>query len=87
MRAIGVYNCGGPEALQMIELPEPHAVPGQVRISVRAATVNPVDAVIRAGAAVAFRTASPPSCQGKVPGQGPVFDLDLVCGPLSVTAG
>ncbi len=59
MRAIGVYNCGGPEALQMIELPEPHAGPGQVRISVRAATVNPVDAVIRAGASRSARRHRP----------------------------
>jgi len=40
---------GGPEVLQLIETGEPHAGPGQVRIAVRAAGVNPVDWRIREG--------------------------------------
>ncbi len=43
MRAIGVRTFGGPENLEVLDLPEPHAGPGQVRIRVRAATVNPTD--------------------------------------------
>ena len=41
MRAIGVTEFGGPEALHIVELPEPQAGPGEVRIRVRAAAVNP----------------------------------------------
>ncbi|WP_162240258.1 NADP-dependent oxidoreductase [Frigoribacterium sp. Leaf164] len=49
MRAIGVRHYGGPEELMAVDLPEPHAGPGQVRIRVHAAAVNPVDAIIRSG--------------------------------------
>src|ERR1700755_3343455 len=34
---------GGPEVLQIVDLPDPHPGPGQVRIAVRAAGVNPSD--------------------------------------------
>ena len=34
---------GGPEVLSLGEAPEPHAGPGQIRIKVRAASVNPAD--------------------------------------------
>ena len=43
MRAVGLFTHGGPEVLQVVELPEVHAGPGQVRIRVHAATVNPTD--------------------------------------------
>ncbi|MFC7404517.1 NADP-dependent oxidoreductase [Georgenia alba] len=49
MRAVGVREFGGPEALEVLELPEPHAGPGQVRLHVAAATVNPSDVATRAG--------------------------------------
>lgn len=49
MRAVGVRAFGGPEALEVLELPEPHAGAGQVRVAVRAATVNPTDRAIRNG--------------------------------------
>lgn len=49
MRAIAVTEFGGPEALRVLELPDPHAGPGEVRIRVRAATVNPTDTGLRAG--------------------------------------
>lgn len=49
MRAIAVTEFGGPEALHVVELPEPHAGPGEVRIGVRAATVNPTDTGLREG--------------------------------------
>ena len=52
MRAVGVTKFGGPEALEVIELPTPHAGPGQVRIRVHAATVNPTDTYVRNGARV-----------------------------------
>jgi len=49
MKVVGVSRFGGPEALRVFEVPEPHAGPGEVRIRVHAATVNPGDTVLRAG--------------------------------------
>lgn len=49
MRVIGVTEFGGPEQLRALEVPEPHAGPGEVRIRVHAAAVNPTDTVVRAG--------------------------------------
>ncbi|MFD8249603.1 MULTISPECIES: NADP-dependent oxidoreductase [Nocardia] len=49
MRAVGIYEFGGPEQLQVLDLSEPHPGPGQIRIRVHAAGVNPADTVIRAG--------------------------------------
>src|SRR4051812_38695897 len=43
MRALQYTEHGGPEVLTWGEAPEPHAGPGQVRITVRAASVNPLD--------------------------------------------
>jgi NADPH:quinone reductase-like Zn-dependent oxidoreductase len=34
---------GGPEVLEVREIPEPHADPGEIRIRVRAAGLNPMD--------------------------------------------
>ncbi|GAB3666634.1 NADP-dependent oxidoreductase [Nocardioides korecus] len=50
MRAIGINQFGGPDALEVLDLPEPHAGPGEVRIRVHAATVNPTDTGLRSGA-------------------------------------
>lgn len=49
MRAVVVAGYGGPEVLQQIEIAEPHAGPGAVRIRVHAATVNPADTLLRIG--------------------------------------
>jgi NADPH:quinone reductase len=51
MRAVVVRTYGGPEALEIEELPLPVPGPGQVRIRVRAAAVNPVDVFVRSGIA------------------------------------
>ena len=60
MRAVGLFAHGGPEALQVIELPEVHAGPGQVRIRVHAATVNPTDVGVRNGVRAEQQKADPP---------------------------
>jgi NADPH:quinone reductase-like Zn-dependent oxidoreductase len=60
MRAIGVMKHGGPEALEIVELPEPHAGPGQVRIRVHAATVNPTDVGVRNGTRAEMQKVDPP---------------------------
>jgi NADPH:quinone reductase-like Zn-dependent oxidoreductase len=50
MRAAGVTEFGGPEALHIVDVePEPLG-PGQVRLRVQAATVNPTDTYARSGA-------------------------------------
>ncbi|MGZ3943784.1 MAG: NADP-dependent oxidoreductase [Mucilaginibacter sp.] len=43
MKAVRFSGYGGPEVLQVVKIDEPHAGPGQVRIAVRAAGVNPSD--------------------------------------------
>src|SRR3954467_6917101 len=43
MRAAGVTEFGGPEALHIVDVPEEHAGPGEVRLRVTAAAVNPTD--------------------------------------------
>jgi len=43
MRALQFTAYGGPEVLAWADAPEPHAGPGQIRIAVRAASVNPID--------------------------------------------
>jgi NADPH:quinone reductase-like Zn-dependent oxidoreductase len=43
MRALQFRSFGGPEVLEWAEAPEPHAGPGQVRVAVRAASLNPID--------------------------------------------
>lgn len=61
MRGVGVMEFGGPEALEVVELPEVHAGPGEVRLRVYAATVNPTDTFVRGGArADALRASGPP---------------------------
>ena len=49
MRAVTFSRFGGPEVLEVSELPEREPGPGEVRIRVRAATVNPTDIGFRSG--------------------------------------
>lgn len=49
MKAVAFTEFGGPEVLRVLDLPEPHAGPGQVRVRVKAAGVQPYDAAVRAG--------------------------------------
>src|SRR4051794_39215319 len=50
MRAAGVTEFGGPEALHIVDVPAEPLGPGQVRLRVAAATVNPTDTHARSGA-------------------------------------
>ena len=45
-----MQQLGGPENFRVLDLPEPHAGPGEVRIRVHGATVNPTDTNLIAGA-------------------------------------
>lgn len=49
MRAITFSTYGGPDVLQLSEVPVPEPGPGQVRLAVRAAGINPIDWKIRNG--------------------------------------
>jgi NADPH2:quinone reductase len=60
MRAVGVFVHGGPEALEVVNLPEVHAGPGQVRLRVHAAAVNPTDTMARNGSRAEQQKADPP---------------------------
>ncbi|WP_411123518.1 alcohol dehydrogenase catalytic domain-containing protein [Streptomyces sp. x-19] len=75
MKAIGVDVFGGPEALRVMELPAPQAGPGEVRIRVHAAAVNPTDVLLRQDAhAVRMPDRQPPFVPGMdAAGAGPVW--------------
>lgn len=49
MRVVGVMEFNGPQALKVYDVPEQHAGPGEVRLKVAAATVNPTDTYIPTG--------------------------------------
>jgi NADPH2:quinone reductase len=49
MKAIQVHRFGGPEVLELHEIPAPKAGPGQILVRVRAAGVNPYDTYMRNG--------------------------------------
>ncbi|MYD53439.1 MAG: NADP-dependent oxidoreductase [Chloroflexi bacterium] len=87
MRGVGVIEFGGPEALQVVDLPEVHAGPGEVRLRVHAATVNPTDTFVRGGArADALRESGPPpyipgmDAAGVIDEVGPDTETDLQVG-------
>ena len=60
MRAVGLMTHGGPEVLQVVDVPEVHAGPGQVRLRTHAAAVNPTDTMARNGARAEQQKADPP---------------------------
>src|SRR4051794_1264423 len=49
MRAVVLTGQGGPEVLQVREMPDPPVGPGEVRIAVRAAGINFADTMARVG--------------------------------------
>jgi NADPH:quinone reductase-like Zn-dependent oxidoreductase len=50
MKAIQFSQFGGPEVLELVDVPDPHPGPGQIRVAVRAVGVNPIDWKVRSGA-------------------------------------
>src|SRR5437763_11610498 len=66
MKVVGVQRFGGPEALEVVEVGEPHPGPGEIRVRVHAATVNPTDTLFRAGVTSAqlVRDRPPPYVPG-----------------------
>jgi NADPH:quinone reductase-like Zn-dependent oxidoreductase len=49
MKAAQFSEYGGPEVLEIVDLPDPHPGPGQVRIAVRAAGINATEWKLRKG--------------------------------------
>ena len=81
MRAVGFYEFGGPEVLQVLDLPEGQPGTGQVRVRVHAATVNPTDTLLRNGSrAQALRAITAPH----VPGMDVAGVIDAI-GPGTTT--
>ncbi|MBI1198554.1 MAG: zinc-binding dehydrogenase [Phenylobacterium sp.] len=74
MKAIRYDEHGGPEVLQIVEVDPPRAGPGEVRIVVRAAGVNPSDWKRREGRYRAFEDVRFPAGLG-VEGAGVVDQL------------
>jgi len=60
MRAIGIMEHGGPEALEVLDVPDVDAGPGQIRIRNFAAAVNPVDVSVRNGSMAEMQKINPP---------------------------
>jgi NADPH:quinone reductase len=75
IRAVGVNVFGGPEVLEVVELPERHAGAGEVRIRVHAAAVNPTDTYTRNGARAELLAPDPPPY---VPGMDAAGVLDEI---------
>ena len=60
MRAVGIMVHGGPDALVVVDVPEVYAGPGQIRIRVHAACVNPTDTMARNGSRAEQQKVDPP---------------------------
>ncbi|GAB2673809.1 NADP-dependent oxidoreductase [Kribbella swartbergensis] len=64
MQAVVFEEFGGPEVLRTEDAAEPHAGPGEVRVRVRAAGVNPIDFKIRRGWTQGFIDVTFPATPG-----------------------
>ena len=64
MKKVSFAKFGGPDVLQLVDAEEPHVGPGQIRIAVRAAGVNPVDWRIREGQVLGAHPTELPSGVG-----------------------
>lgn len=64
MKAVQFTEYGGPEVLELVEVDPPHAGPGEIRIAVRTAGVNPIDVKIRSGLMAGDEALAQPSGTG-----------------------
>ena len=90
MRAVGVTRFGGPEVLQVVDIPGPVPDSGEIRIRVHAAAVNPTDTGLRSGLTAARFEGRPApyvpgmDAAGVVDAIGPDTDTSLKVGdPVS----
>ena len=75
MRAVGLMKHGGPEVLEVLDVPEVHAGPGQVRLRNHAAAVSPTDTMVRNGSRAEEQKVDPPPY---VPGMDAAGIVDQV---------
>lgn len=86
MRVVGVNEFGGPEALEVVEVPDAVAGPGEILVRVHAATVNPTDTYVRNGARRKHQEKDPPpyvpgmDVAGVIEAIGDGTDTDLAVG-------
>ena len=59
MKAVAIYEFGGPEVLTVADIDVPEPGSGEVRVRVAAATVNPTDIGMRTAASAATLEALP----------------------------
>jgi NADPH:quinone reductase-like Zn-dependent oxidoreductase len=64
VKAVQFSEYGGPDVLRVVEVDEPHAGAGQIRVAVRAAGVNPIDWKLRSGAMAEVMPIELPSIPG-----------------------
>ncbi|MGW9304440.1 NADP-dependent oxidoreductase [Streptomyces cyaneofuscatus] len=64
MKRVSYAVFGGPDVLRLIDAQEPHAGPGQIRVAVHAAGVNPVDWRLREGQVLGAHPLTLPSGVG-----------------------
>jgi NADPH:quinone reductase-like Zn-dependent oxidoreductase len=65
MKAVVLEQYGGPDRLQLREVPAPRAGPGELRVRVAAASINPVDWKLRSGALQAWMPLQLPAVLGR----------------------
>lgn len=65
MHALQFSEYGGPEVLHWAQAPEPHAGPGQVRVVVAGASLNPIDWKLVAGSMAGGRPLTEPGRLGR----------------------
>ena len=88
MRAVGLRHYGGPEVLELVQIPTPEPGAGVVRVRVHAAAINPADVMLRDGLlADSYVDVEPPfipgmDVAGVIDALGPDLDpaLDLELG-------
>ena len=65
MRAARFHEYGPPEVITVEQAPEPHAPAGAIRIRTSAASVNPIDLILRSGRAQAILPLPLPAIPGR----------------------
>lgn len=65
MKAVLIREYGGPDALEIAEVPDPDPEAGEVLVAVRSASVNPIDWKMRNGLVKAFFDVTLPHIMGR----------------------
>lgn len=85
MKAVGFTSPGAPEVLEVLDLPRPTCGPGELRVRVHAAAVNPTDVARRDGTGLGRSAPAPPhvpgmDAAGVLAEIGPNTETDLTVG-------